>query len=224
MKNHIFRFMSVGAVLLSILVGIQPSLAEEENLTEKVASLEQNLSLAERQLQVALSRTANLLSRVEGLERTIEHLTANLSRVTRFAVPSAPSDFRVESIGRDSDGNYSVVLRWRDNPEHEAVQKYVIWFASKGYPYLPGTTVNSTEGIVKAKLSGFIKGHDIVFKIFAKNEAGQGEPSYREINIRGYAPLLMSRLRIAALVLVLLIIVVVAWWKFPRGESTDNGT
>jgi hypothetical protein len=197
-------------------------MADEENLTKKIASLEQNLSVTERQLGVALSRTANLLTRIEELENTVEHLRANLSRVTMFAVPSPPPEFRIESIGRDANGNYSVVLRWRNNPEHEAVHSYVVWFAAKGHPYLPVTTVNATEGVMRAKVPGFAKDHEIVFKIFARNEAGQGEPSYRETTIRGYAPYLMSRLRLVALVLVLLVIIVVAWLKFPRGESGED--
>jgi hypothetical protein len=216
------RLLPIGILLLTFFIGISPALAEEENLTEKIATLEQNLTVTERQLEVTMSRTANLLTRIEELENTVDHLLANLSRVTKFSVPSQPPDFRIESIGRDSDGNYSVVLRWRNNPEHEAVHSYVVWFAVKGYHYLPVTTVNRTEGVMRTKIPGFIKDHEIVFKIFARNEAGQGEPSYRETTIRGYAPYLMSRLRLAALVLVLLGIVVVAWWKFPRGESGED--
>lgn len=215
------RFVPICFLLLTYFIVIHPAFAEEENLTEKIATLEQNLTLAERKLDVALSRTSNLIMRIEELENTVEHLLANLSRVTKFSVPSPPPDFRIESIGRDSDGNYSVVLRWRNNPEHEAVHSYVVWFAVKGYHYLPVTTVNRTEGVMRTKVPGFIKDHEIVFKIFARNDAGQGEPSYREITIRGYAPYLMSRLRLAALILVLLVIVVVAWWKFPWGESGE---
>ena len=219
-ENHL-RFMSSG-FLIFMLLAIIPTWAQDENLSERVASLEDNLTLAERQLEVAMSRTSNLLRRIEELEQGMEQLEANLSRVMSFALPSPPPDFRVESIGRDSDGNYSVVLRWRNNPDREAVHSYVVWFASKGFPYLPGETVNSTSGIMRVKIPGFIKGHEIVFKIFAKNEAGQGEPSYREVEIRGYAPYLMSRLRVISLVLVLLVVVVVAWWKFPRGESKEE--
>jgi hypothetical protein len=217
-----YGFALVGFLLYILFMGIPPIIAEEENLTEKIASLEHNLTMAERQLEVALSRTTNLLNRIDDLENTVAHMRANLSRVTNFAVPSPPPDFRIESIGRDSDGNYSVVLRWRNNPEHEAVHSYVIWFAVKGYTYLPVTTVNRTEGVMRTKVPGFIKDHEIVFKIFARNEAGQGEPSYREATIRGYAPYLMSRLRLVVLALVLLVIVVVGWWKFPRGESSED--
>jgi hypothetical protein len=216
------RSAPICILLITVFTAISPSFAEEENLTERIASLEQNLTVTERQLGVALSRTANLLTRVEELENTVEHLRANLTRVTMFAVPSPPPDFRIESIGRDSDGNYSVTLRWRNNPEHEAVHSYVVWFAVKGFEYLPIATVNRTEGVMRTKVPGFIKDHEIVFKIFARNEAGQGEPSYRETTIRGYAPYLMKRLRLAALVLVLLVIVVVAWWKFPRGDSSED--
>jgi len=219
-KRHI-RFLPSG-LLIFIMLGMIPTWAQSENLTERVSSLEDNLSLAQRQLEVAMSRTSNLLRRIEELERGMEQLEANLSRVMSFALPSPPPDFRVESIGRDSDGNYSVVLRWRNNPDREAVHSYVVWFASKGFPYLPAETVNSTSGIMRVKVPGFIKGHEIVFKIFAKNEAGQGEPSYREVEIKGYAPYLMSRLRVISLVLVLLVIVIVAWWRFPRGESTRD--
>lgn len=196
-------------------------------LEERVASLEQNLTLAQRQLDIALKRTSLLLSELEQLKHTINRLQINNTRLSEFAVPSAPLLFKIERIRRARDGNYTVTLRWENLPNYEKVTQFVVWHAPKEGKYVADQTVNQTvKRIVRVELPGFKEGEEIVFKLFAKNDAGQGKPSYVETTIRGYAPYLMSKIKIGGVIgLLLLVGVVLAGVKLRkwnlRGERNQ---
>ncbi len=178
-------------------------------LEERLASLEENFTLAKRQLDVVLKRSATLYDRVDELEHKLAKMQNNITWLTNFAVPAAPTGFRVERIKKSGDGNYTVILRWRNGPEYMRITRFAIWNARKGETTYAGATyVNQTgRRIVKAELAGFAKGDEIVFKIFAKNDAGQSKPSYVEATIRPWAPVLMWRIKVLAGIAVLVIIV-----------------
>jgi len=198
--------------------------AGEENGTspeERIASLEENLTFVQRQLDVALKRTTNLLEQVGSLERRIGQLNASLNRLREFASPSAPRDFYVESIRRGSSGNYTVTLRWKPNPKEERVTRYVVWYARVGEEYEFAESVNVTgRSTYRATVPGLAGGEQIVFKVFAQNEAGPGDPSYREARIQSRSPFLMNRLKLLGTAGgVVVVVVAVAWYLRRRGQA-----
>jgi hypothetical protein len=202
------------SLFASLIVSVcPPALGQESNasLEEIIAWLEGNLSYLERELDVALRRTTLLLDDVDRLEHKIGQLEKDLNRALRYAIPSAPPGFSVERVRQVEGGNYTATLRWESNPSHEEVDQYVVWVARKGEEYVAGASVNQTEGkIMKAEVGDLREGEEIVFKIFAKNAAGQGSPGHREITISGgYAPVLMSRIKIFGIVVAVLVVVVV---------------
>lgn len=202
------------------------SLEEDGNATnlsmeQRIAALEENLSLAQRQLDIVLKRTATLFDRLEELEYKFGKLQNNVTWLMDFAVPSAPAGFRIESIRKSPDGNYTVVLRWRNGPDYERINRFVIWRARKGEAtYTDAVYVNQTgRRIVKAELTGLSKGEDMVFKIFAKNDAGQSKPTYLEAKIRSSAPVLMWWIKIIAGVALLIIVGgLLAWVGLRRAR------
>jgi len=214
----------------SLLVGVlDPSsvVGTGSNMTsleERVASLEQNITIMQRQLDVALARSAHLFDEVEDLQHLVKLLEANTTRLSRFALPSRPAYFKVERIRKTKEGSYSVSLRWRNNAPYEKVTDFVIWHAPKGGKYIVDATVNQTDGkIQRAVISGFKEGEEIVFKIFAKNDAGQSEPTYVETKIRGYAPYLLRKVEIAGGIILLAALGLFLLKRTARGGAGGQG-
>ncbi len=170
------------------------------SLEQRVAALEENLSFAQRQLDIVLKRTSTLFDRLDELEHRFGQIQNNVTWLMNFAVPSAPAGFRIESIRKSSEGNYTVTLRWKNGPDYERINRFVIWRARKGETtYADAVYVNQTgRRIAKAQLTGFSKGDEMVFKIFAKNNAGQSKPTYVEAEIRSCAPVLMWWIKIVS--------------------------
>jgi hypothetical protein len=215
-------FMAGLVALLCLLVGLSAAMGEE-NVTspeERIASLEENLTIMQRQVDVALKRTTSLIERAESLERAIGELNASLMRLRDFASPSAPQKFYIESIRRDASGNYTVTLRWKANPREERVTRYTVWYARVGEEYAFAESVNDTGKVShKARVSGFEGGEQIVFKVFGQNEAGQGDPSYREARIQAQFPFLMSRLRLLGAAVALVVVAGGLAWYLQRRKS-----
>jgi hypothetical protein len=105
-----------------------------------------------------------------------------------------------------------VTLRWSSNPAYEKVTSFVVWYGEEGGGYVEGVQFNQTgEAILRGTIDGFEAGKDIVFKIFARNAAGQSEPSFRGATIQGYAPELMRWAKTLGLVAAVLIVGIIAW-------------
>ncbi len=214
------RFVAILTVMSLVCLPWVPCILADEgswtnmSLDEKIVVLEANLSLVQRQLDTALKRTTNLMSRLDELERRI---LGNMSNFLAFAAPSPPAEFRVQRIKRSTGGNYSVTLRWSNNPAYEKVTSFVVWWGEHGGGYVQGVSFNQTgETVIRGKIDGFQAGNKMVFKIFARNTAGQSNPSYREAVIRGYAPELMRWGKVLALVAVVLIVGIIAWVRLVR--------
>jgi hypothetical protein len=183
-------------------------------LEEKIAVLEANLSLVRRQLDTALENMTNLMSRLDEVEREV---LEGISNFLVFAAPSPPVDFRIQRIKRSAGGNFSVTLSWSSNPAHERVTSFVVWYGEEGGGYVEGVPFNQTrEAILRGTIDGFEAGKEIVFKIFARNAAGQSEPSYQGATIQGFAPELMRWAKILGLVAVVLIVGSIIWARLAR--------
>jgi hypothetical protein len=138
-------------------------------------------------------------------------------KIAVLAAPSPPVDFRIQRIKRSTGGNFSVTLSWSSNPAHERVTNFVVWYGEEGGGYVEGISFNQTgETILKRTIDGFEAGKEIVFKIFARNAAGQSEPSYQEATIQGYAPELMRWAKILGLVAVVPVVSIIAWTRLTR--------
>jgi hypothetical protein len=211
------------AILLMAFVVLPSAIAlENSTLEDRVSALERNLSVSELRLDTALKRTTNLMEEIEDLRATIAGLQANLSRLTAFASPSAPEAFFVERISRSSDGNYSVALRWKGAEDQERVTSYSIWYARTGGGYEFGGSVNASRGILRRRIQGFTGGEQILFKIMARNEAGQGRPSYREARIQASAPFLMRWLKILGAGAVVVAVILGIVWRLGRRTPSDG--
>jgi hypothetical protein len=183
-------------------------------LEEKIAVLDANLSLVQRQVDTALKSTTNLMSRLDELE---DKVLEDIRNFLVFAAPSPPADFRIQRIKRSDGGDFSVTLRWSSNPAYEKVTSFVVWYGEEGGGYVEGVPFNQTgEAILRGTIDGFEAGKEIVFKIFARSVAGQSEPSYRVATIQGYAPELMRWARILGLIAVVLVVGIIAWARLAR--------
>jgi hypothetical protein len=219
-------------VLCSVQMILAPCLSLEGDgnttnlsLEQRIAVLEENLTLAQRQLDIVLKRTATIYDQVEELDHRLGKLQNNVTWLLNFAVPSAPAEFRIESIRKSPEGNYTVTLRWKNGPDYMRINRFVIWRAKKGETtYGDDFYVNQTgRRFVKAELTGFATGDEMVFKIFAKNDAGQSKPSYLEARIRSYAPVLMWWIKILSGVGLMIIVAgALLWMGLRRARRQDR--
>jgi len=226
MSRLLIGFLTLCSVQL--IVGSCLSLegnAANLSLEERIAVLEENMTLAQRQLDIVLKRTASLFDRVEELEHKAGQLQNNVTWLMDFAVASAPAGFRIESIRKSPVGNYTVTLRWKNGPDYERIRRFVIWRAKKGEAvYGDAVYVNQTgKRIVKAELTGFAKGEEVVFKMFAKNDAGQSKPSYLEARIRPCSPVLMWWIKVVSGVGLLIIVgAALVWMRLRKARRQDR--
>ena len=223
-QMHRVTFALVSVLVL--FVALSAAVGEQNGTSpdERIASLEENLTFVERQLDVALKRTTNLIEQVGSLERKLGQLNASLDRLRDFASPSAPREFYVESIRRGASGNYTVTLRWGSNPKEDRVTRYVVWYARVGEEYEFAESVNATgRSIYRATVPGFVGGEQIVFKVFGQNEAGQGDPSYREARIQPRSPFLMNRLKLLGVAAAVVVAVVGVTW-YLRSRRLTGGS
>ena len=194
--------------------------AANQSLAARVASLEHELDLKGRIIETLLRRTATQMDKINDLQHKLSLMERNVTRFLRYATPSEPRLFRVRRIKKAPDGSYTVILEWKSNPKENRVTQYAIWFAEKGGPYRVGAVVNSTDTrLVKTSLTGFEKGSDIVFKMYAKNAVAHSEATYREAIIKSAAPVLVHKLKILGGLLVLAALVwggVYALWSRRR--------
>ncbi len=213
--------MRISTILLcicSLMISVPyTACANNLSLERRADDLEQDLNLTQRQLEVALTRTRVLLDRIAILEKNLRSLQNQVDRLVELASPGPPSDFRVERVKKGNEG-YEVFLRWSSNPSHDEVEKYEIWCALKGQSYVEGWSVNATnKQVVRTQKRGFEEGQEIVFKIFARNEAGRGLPSYDEMTIRSYNPRMVR----AIIILGLLLITTLSLVYLKREEIRD---
>lgn len=221
----VFMLCSVQVILAPCLSLEGDGNATNLSLEQRIAALEENLTLVQRQLDIVLKRTATIYDRVDELDHRLGKLQNNVTWLLNFAVPSAPAEFRIESIRKSPEGNYTVTLRWKNGPDYMRINRFVIWSAKKGgTTYEDAVYVNQTgKRIVKAELTGFAKGDEIVFKIFAKNDAGQSKPTYLEARIRSYAPVLMWWIKVLSGVALLIIVGGGVLWMGLRRARRQGG-
>ncbi len=87
----VFMLCSVQVILAPCLSLEGDGNATNLSLERRIAVLEENLTLVQRQLDIVLKRTATLYDQVEQLDHRLGKLQNNVTWLLNFAVPSAPA-------------------------------------------------------------------------------------------------------------------------------------